>query len=135
MIVREFAGTVLRAGGVNVNNPVLVELVYDPTNPYAVKTSFSAPGEEAVVWHLGRELLWKGVRSRSALGDGDVRVRASGPGVVLCLRSPEGHADIGLPLAEVDQFLADTIIECPFGHEDVDARIDRILADILGEAA
>lgn len=133
MIVREFNGRVLMSGGTRCYLPVSIRLSYEPAvDPLAVVMTVM-DGEERIPWMFALDLLQGGVESETPVGEGDVRIRTGNDGnaVVVCLRSHEGHADLGLPTRLVKSFLAavgPATSECAV---TLDARIDELIEEIL----
>jgi hypothetical protein len=80
------------------------------------------------------DLLQEGSESEVAVGEGDVRIRTDNNGnvVVVCLRSHEGHADLGLPAHWVRPFLMDVQPATAQCAALLDARIDDLIEEILG---
>lgn len=134
MIIREFEGAVKRAGNKDVHIPVHVTLSYDAgTDPFAVQAIFSPDGEEDCVWHFSRELLAKGSYSVAPYGIGDVKFRhlPTHGMILICLRSPGGHADVALPFDEVRQFLADTAPAARVTDQECTALVDEFLKEVF----
>lgn len=133
MISTAFPAIVLKSGSDRVAIPVEVTFTYDADyDPFAVQMLVEAPGEPDVVWYFSRELLLRGVNSYIAVGSGDVKFRYDGSDrLLMCLRNPNGHADLGLPHSRVATFLQETLeltsasVECPV--EMIDNLIEEIL--------
>jgi hypothetical protein len=135
VISRKFNARVLQSEGERVSTPIKAELTWDGENdPYAVLMILSQDGDE-VAWHFSRELLNDGLSARTPVGGGDVKVKSNGVLVLVCLKSPEGHADIGLPRADVYAFLQQTFEKVPIGFEKCDDQLDEAIRDILEDAA
>ncbi|MER6400183.1 SsgA family sporulation/cell division regulator [Kitasatospora sp. NPDC001603] len=112
---------------------LVVELEYDPADPFAVRLTFHLPGDAPVTWVFARELLFDGVDRPT--GEGDVHVHPVGEElseVCVLLRSPEGHARLRACAAPLTAFLARTDRLVPRGRELTGGEIDAQLADILG---
>lgn len=138
MIEARFKGKLLTSGQQMTNKPVDVELFYDDENdPLTVQMVLTVVDEDEVCWVVSRELLLRGVASLTPLGDGDVRVRgeAALDTVIVCLRSPQGHADIWYPHGRVVSFLNRTMDACRFGgtaeEETVAGHLDAFLAELF----
>lgn len=134
MIQHTVSGHVLKTGGMSVNTPVDVEMAYDEENdPLAVQMIFKVEEEAEVCWVMSRELIMRGTTSRMPYGAGDVRFRAEPEfdRVLVCLRTPEGHADIGLNRTELIDFLNCTQSVVPLGREPLDDLIDQELKELL----
>ncbi|MCW2849078.1 MAG: sporulation protein SsgA [Marmoricola sp.] len=110
------------------------ELVFDPTDPYAVTMHLDARSG-SVVWTFARELLAEGVYE--PVGDGDVTVwpclSQTGDAVVIIeLSSPDGTAMLQAPSRVVHDFVAASLTAVPAGHEsarmDLDGLVSRLLA-------
>jgi hypothetical protein len=115
-----------------------VELVYDPSDPFAVRLTFHLPGDPPVTWVFGRELLLDGITRPT--GEGDVRV-VPVPGtdedfmdVCIELHSPDGMAVLRSPAIPLISFLGRTDRVLPMGQEHTAADLDRQLELILGRA-
>ncbi|MGH3445444.1 MAG: SsgA family sporulation/cell division regulator [Nocardioidaceae bacterium] len=114
--------------------PITAELVYDPSDPYAVTTVFmTAAGQ--VRWTFGRELLGEGIHEPA--GDGDVHVWPclddQGHAVVIIeLCSPDGEALVQARTGDLSSFVQQMNGVVTPGseseHLDVDATIASILA-------
>ncbi|MFF8770017.1 SsgA family sporulation/cell division regulator [Kitasatospora sp. NPDC015120] len=111
---------------------IVVDLDYDPADPYAVRFTFHLPGDEPVTWVFARELLLDGLARPS--GEGDVHIHPVGGElgeVCLVLCSPEGDAVLRGAAPPLIAFLARTDRLVPIGEEaaagDLDAQLDLIL--------
>lgn len=137
MITREFPAVLYRSGLAVVRLPIQCTLTYDSsTDPLAVKLGIKVPEVgESVEWTVGRDYLNEGRLSTESYGQGDIRIRWYPAGNVLglCLRNPDGHADINLPYHEVAQFMTETMVEVPIGDENAEALIDHAVAKILDQ--
>lgn len=111
-----------------------VELVYETHDPYAVRFTFSLPGDAPVSWVFGRELLVDGISH--AAGEGDVHI---GPvcgehlaDLHIQLFAGTERAVFRVSAPPLVAFLDRTDRLVPLGHEetrdDIDAELDRILA-------
>lgn len=113
--------------------PLVANLRYDASDPYAVTATFRADDTE-IAWVLARDLLAEGLSAPT--GEGDVQVwpgRSEGREVVMVsLSSPDGHAVLeadSLPLREFLERTFDTVAPGAEGHHiDVDSTIAAILA-------
>ena len=113
--------------------PVVAEISYDHSDPYAVRVAFHTGGDEIVEWTFARSLLTDGVTS--PVGEGDVQVwpsHANGqPVVCISLSSPSGRALFEAPLTGLVEFLTKTYAVVPTGSEsdfvDVDAELALLL--------
>lgn len=140
MITRKFLGTVARSMDAIVNEKINVELSWDPdTDPLAVTMICTLPPRltasgktEEVVWIYGRDLLAEGLKSLTPYGEGDVKMRlASEAGIhlIICLTSPEGHADLLLPTLDTRAFLGATRQHTEIGHEEFADLLDDFLKE------
>jgi hypothetical protein len=113
--------------------PVVSDLRYDPTDPYAIHVGFRTGGDDVVEWTFARQLLTDGV-TRS-VGEGDVQVwpaTAEGqPVVCLALSSPSGRALFEMPLADLVEFLSTTYSVVPTGTESNFVDLDAELALLM----
>jgi hypothetical protein len=111
-------------------------LVYDRTDPFAVRMEFPPPatleGVE-VTWEFSRELLARGMSEPAGIGD--VRVRPFGYGrTVMEFHAPEGTAMVHLRTAELRRFLGRCQELVPLGREHLYLDLDRDLAELLRDA-
>lgn len=118
--------------------PVRASLRFDPEDPYAVHVLFhtESVGGDPVGWSFARDLLVTGLDEPAGIGD--VRVwpwnSSRGDFVALALSSPDGNALFEVPRSVLVRFLRRTYVAVPRGREsehlDVDAAVNRLLADI-----
>ncbi len=109
------------------------EYTYLRDEPYAVTVIFRTRGLE-LPWTFGRDLLAHGLEIGT--GEGDVRVW---PGtdphgrrvVSLELTSPDGHLVVEADLAEVSDFVADTMVLVPVGTEGDHLDLDSLVEDFF----
>lgn len=130
MITNQVRGIILKSNGETCYVPFEATFEWDPEDPLAVEIVI----EDGNVWTIGRELLQRGATSLASVGDGDVRIKKEGPvssRLLVCFRSPEGHADVGFNQPHVVRFLKRTEAVCLVGEEDIDAQLDEALEDIL----
>ena len=117
----------------NPSLPVLAEMTYDRSDPYAIRVAFHTGGADLVEWTFARALLTDGVTH--PVGEGDVQAwpsHSSGrPVVCLSLSSPSGRALFEAPLADLVEFLTKTYAVVSTGSEsdfvDVDAELALLL--------
>jgi hypothetical protein len=83
--------TMTMIDGTGAATPVVADLSYDPTDPYAVAATFVLEHMQ-VSWTFARDLLITGVHEPT--GDGDVRVW---PGL-----DPLGHALVNIEISSTD---------------------------------
>ncbi|MDK1475018.1 SsgA family sporulation/cell division regulator [Streptomyces sp. 549] len=111
-----------------------VELCYEAHDPYAVRFTFSLPGDAPVTWVFGRELLIDGI-SRAA-GEGDVRIRPLSEehlaDLLIMLQVGSEQALFRVSAPPLVAFLDRTDRIVPLGQEmsgeGIDAELDKILA-------
>ena len=141
MIVHSFTGHVLLTSmDPEVRNaPVGIELGYDcDHDQYAVRMTITTPEDDGeVTWVFAREMMARAVdgEGRIKVGFGDVKLRVEPhrDRLTVCLTNRDGHADIGLPLADVTEFLDRVYNAVPDGEEYVDEdEIDKFLKEVLG---
>lgn len=111
---------------------IVVDLEYDPGDPYAVRFTFHLPGDQPVTWVFARELLLDGLSGPS--GEGDVHIRPVGEELAevgIVLRAPGGDAVLLCSAAPLVAFLARTDRLVPMGQEIIARELDAQLADIL----
>jgi len=116
--------------------PVLADLAYSTTDPWAVCVAFQTGGDGAdsvVEWLFARQLLSDGVAG--PMGEGDVRVWPSLNGtqrvVHLGMSSPSGSALFELDRDDVVEFLQQTYVAVPTGSEALVVDLDRELGSLL----
>ena len=111
------------------------ELVFDPSDPYAVSMNLEARSG-TVTWTFARELLEHGLYSPS--GDGDVQVWPclSGAGdavVIIELCSPDGELLVQAGSRNVTRFVQGMLESVPDGEESAFVDFDDELAQILAD--
>ena len=109
------------------------ELVFDPSDPYAVSMHLQARSG-TVTWTFARDLLAQGLYSPS--GDGDVQVWPclSGAGdavVIIELCSPDGTALLQAPSRTVHDFVVRTLEVVPAGEESAHLALDDLISQLL----
>lgn len=112
---------------VNADIPVRVNIVYDPTDPWAVTMDIATPGTLPLTrnwtrWHFSRDLLAEGL-DRLA-GDGDVRVFPDEVNTTVWVElfSPSGHAYVVFGRADIEKVLEriESLVEPGTEHRHVD---------------
>jgi hypothetical protein len=118
--------------------PLLADLRYATTDPYAVQIALRVAGddrpEDTIDWSFARQLLTDGVMR--PVGEGDVRVWPEpiegAAGVRVELVSPSGQAVLEMLLTDVVEFLSATYTLVPTGcetdHLDIDAELAAFFA-------
>ena len=109
------------------------DLVFDPSDPYAVTMVFRT-GVPEVRWTFGRELLIGG--RFEPTGDGDIHVwpclSSDGRAVVIIeLCSPDGELLVQADSRSVDTFIAEMLKSVPEGQESAYINFDDELAQLL----
>lgn len=128
MIRSQFQAILARSNQTRCHLPIEVEMSYDPADPLAFAMTFTAAGEASNPWKASRDLLVEAMACSVPTGQGDVRFRRdplSGH-LLVCVKSPDGHADIKFPLQPVTEFLEQS--------EDDAADAVAILPDLVDEA-
>ncbi len=116
--------------------PVMADLRYESNDPWAVRVAFQTGGEGdgVVEWMFARQLLTDGVAA--ATGEGDVRVWPALHGtervVNLAMASPSGSALFEIDRDALVEFLQQTYLAVPTGHESAAVDLDLELAALLG---
>jgi hypothetical protein len=117
----------------NASLPVMAEVAYDQSDPYAIRIAFHTGGTDVVEWTFARSLLTDGVTH--PVGEGDVQVWPSHAGgkpiVCLSLSSPSGRALFEAPLAQLVEFLTKTYAVVPTGNESDHVDVEAELALLL----
>ena len=117
--------------------PVLAGLRYSAGDPWAVTVAFQTGGEGdgIVEWMFARQLLTEGVAG--PVGEGDVRVWPDVHGaervVNLAMASPSGSALFEIDRDDLVEFLQQTYLAVPTGHEDEVVDLDAELTKLLAE--
>ncbi len=117
--------------------PVMAGLRYESADPWAVRVAFHTGGEGdgIVEWMFARQLLTDGVAQ--ACGEGDVRVWPALHGservVNLAMASPSGSALFEIDRDALVEFLQQTYLAVPTGHEGSSVDLDAELALLLSE--
>ncbi len=113
--------------------PLVAAMAYDTTDPWAVRVSFDTE-TGTVTWLFARQLLTDGVAK--TVGEGDVRVWPSVIGrehfVNLAMASPSGSALFEIDRDALVEFLQQTYLAVPTGHEGLNIDLDAELALLLG---
>jgi hypothetical protein len=115
--------------------PVIAGLRFDSNDPWAVRVAFQTGGEGdgIVEWMFARQLLTDGVAK--ACGEGDVRVWPALHGadrvVNLAMASPSGSALFEIDRDALVEFLQQTYLAVPTGHEGESVDFDSELALLL----
>ncbi|MEV0502231.1 SsgA family sporulation/cell division regulator, partial [Streptomyces spectabilis] len=98
--VPELALGIERVLGVSARQPVRAAFRFDPRAPLVVSAEFVVENGPRVLWRIGRDLLWQGLRAKS--GTGDVRMRPSHQEHRHHAGSPDDRATAWLQLATGD---------------------------------
>jgi len=109
------------------------DLVFDPSDPYAVTMVFRT-GVQEVRWTFGRELLIGG--RFEPTGDGDIRVwpclSSDGRAVAIIeLCSPDGELLVQADSRSVDTFITKMLTSVPEGQESAYINFNDELAQLL----
>ncbi|MFF7160746.1 SsgA family sporulation/cell division regulator [Streptomyces sp. NPDC008086] len=120
-----------------VDRPVMLDLFYDSTDPYAVSLTFHMHTDDSVRWVLGRDLLLNGQQELTGVGDVQVWPSRSSPAGKVCVAlrpCAEREAVVVTASARaLNAFLRRTLTVVPAGteerHLDVDGTVRRLLGD------
>ncbi|MVO85391.1 SsgA family sporulation/cell division regulator [Streptomyces sp. p1417] len=108
-----------RVLGVSVRQAIRAEFTFDPNTPLAVCARFEIQGGPCVLWRIGRDLLRRGLHTRS--GSGDVQLWPSPsenrPTAWLRLASGDMAALFELPAQPLAEWLEHTYDLVPAGRE------------------
>lgn len=119
-----------------VDRPVMVDLCYKCTDPYAVSLTFHVSPEDSVRWVFGRDLLLAG--QQGLTGAGDVQVWPSRCSWVrktcIALRQSPGKDEVVVAASAraLDAFLLRTLAVVPAGTEDRHLDMDGTVHQLLG---
>lgn len=134
MISSQFQAILARSGTTRCHLPVQVEMRYDENNPLAFSMLFSAQGDPTNPWVTSRDLLVEAMACDTPTGHGDVRFRRdplSGH-LLVCVKSPDGHADVKMPLQKVEEFLVMSEDDAAEAVKELDDIVDEAIRGILG---
>ncbi|WLW58131.1 SsgA family sporulation/cell division regulator [Streptomyces sp. YU58] len=113
--------------------PVRAEFRFDPDLPAVITVEFRAERGPGLVWHIGRELLHRGLTSMS--GCGDIRMWPAlpreRPSSWLLLESQEVEALFEVPAAPLAQWLEATYRITPAEAEMAGLHWDDFLRELL----
>lgn len=113
--------------------PMRAKFHFDPAQAAVITVEFIAERGPSLVWHLGRELLRRGVTSMS--GSGDVRMWPTLPGERpsswLLLESEEMEALFDLPTESLAEWLDATYRTVAAGTEMDGLDWDGFLAELI----
>jgi hypothetical protein len=128
-------GKLVRAAhGARCNEDLLLDFRYDQeVDPFAVEMIVQADFlEHPITWRFARELFVQATNTTTPVGLGDVRLRVAGDRVVMRLESPDGMAEMTIPVESVRGFLAETTEEAAMPQQAVEKAIDSFLKEMLG---
>ncbi len=115
------------------NLPLVAAMAYDVTDPWAVRVSFDT-AEGVVTWLFARQLLTDGIAGLT--GDGDIKVWPSVQDgehtITLAMSSNSGSAVFEIDRNGLVEFLQQTYLAVPTGHEALTVDLDAELALLLG---
>lgn len=136
MISSQFQAILARSGMTYCHLPVDVRMEYNETDPLAFSVMFSVHGVEASPWVVSRDLLAEAMTCDTPTGHGAVRfcrVPLAGH-LMMCVKSPYGHADVKLPLQQVEEFLEQSQPDADIATSPVimEAAVDEAIRGILG---
>lgn len=134
MIQSQFQAILARSGQTRCHLPVEVEMAYDEADPLAFAMTFTAAGEASNPWKVSRDLLAEAMGCDTPTGQGDVRFRRdplSGH-LLVCVKSPDGHADIKFPLQPVADFLEQSEDDAAEAVKGLAPAVDELIREILG---
>ncbi len=113
--------------------PMRAKFHFDPEMAAVITVEFLAERGPSLIWHIGRELLYRGVTSMS--GTGDVRMWPTLPGERpsswLLLESAEVEALFELPTEPLAEWLDATYRTVAAGAEMDGLNWDGFLMDLL----
>jgi hypothetical protein len=99
---------------------VPVTMVWSSDDPLAIKLRIKASRRRVIVWIVARDLLADGLLFSAGVGDVRVQPYEDHPEwMLLTLDSPDGRADLLVPVDALGGFLADTFGEVPAGAETI----------------
>ena len=111
------------------------ELIFDPSDPYAVRMQLEARAG-TITWTFARELLVEGVYEPTGSGDVQVWPCLNGAGaavVIVELISPDGVGVLQASSRRVQEFVSRTLELVPIGaestHLPIDDLIERLFSD------
>lgn len=119
-----------------VDQPVMVDLCYKCTDPYAVSLTFHMGADDTVRWVVGRDLLLNGQQGLTGVGDVQVWPSRHSRGkktFIALRRSPKREkAVVAASARALDAFLLRTLAVVPAGTEDRHLDMDGTVHQLLG---
>jgi hypothetical protein len=120
----------------NDRRPVMIELSYDITDPYAIRFAVST-GDAPDQWAVGRDLLSEGLTR--PVGEGEARVWPSqfGPRPVLWIQfgRRQRTALIELMADDLQEFIDESYKLVPIGTEPLQVDMDTLLKELIRDAS
>ncbi|MFG1663946.1 SsgA family sporulation/cell division regulator [Streptomyces sp. Y7] len=117
--------------------PIRAEFRFDAGAPAVITVEFSAERGPSFIWHIGRELLYRGLTAMS--GCGDVRMWPAlpreRPSSWLLLESQEVEALFEVPAAPLARWLDATYLITPAEMEMDGLNWDGFLRDLIDDPA
>ncbi len=112
--------------------PLVAAMAYDTTDPWAVRVSFDTE-TGTVTWLFARQLLTDGIAGLT--GEGDIKVwptlHDGERTVTLSMSSNSGAAVFEMDRNGLVEFLQQTYLAVPTGHEALTVDLDAELALLL----
>ena len=119
------------AASIDDAGAIVIDLVYDPANPWSVSILFPDPH-----WQLSREDLRDCIVGSASRGSGDVRITSQQlTWTRIDLSSPSGKASLWLDTPLLDDFLFVSYSMVPEGHEMDNVDWDYETSVLLGGAS
>ena len=107
-------------------------LSWDEYDPIAVRFEFDT-GDGFVTWLADFETMAHAAGQWGAkVGSGDVKFKASPAFLDMCIKSPDGHADIRLPRFTVLAFVEEVRAGMAEALECIDTAVDDFIREVLG---
>lgn len=132
MIVREFTSFLLRDQVAVVNIPT--RMTWDEYDPMAVNFVMTVSDDEDITWAAYYEDVIAALSGPARVGEGDIKLtrKYRYDAFDLCLKSPDGHADIRLPVDEVGHFVDEVRSQYQDAVTCIEVALDDFLAEVLG---
>lgn len=128
MIKIQLRGYLIRSNNETCRIPLRVDFEWDENDPVAFSMIFHQGGGVSTTWTTSYDSLTDAMTNLHSVGDGDVKFRRDISNMLfVCVKSPDGHADVALPTGPVEEFLELT-------HDDVDIAMAVTLPDQIDAA-
>lgn len=130
-IVHALTALALDDGG-EIYDKLPVTLVYEPTDPWAVRLEFEEDQDGPIAWTVARCLLSQGLVQPT--GESDFRVSTEDGMVSITLSNRHGSVRFCLDVEDIEAFVDESFAAVPEGTEHRRIDMDAALAELLAGA-